>query len=108
MNEQNKIMQYCFYGGVLVFFVFALCYFGTSHIDRRRSEDSRARIIDSQNLNSELQRTIKDGQAKVDGTIRGLGSIEEELNRAECAITKCEQIIGTASERVQATNPQGK
>lgn len=108
MYEQDKSMQYAFYCGVVVFFVFACCYFGTSHIDGRRSEDARARISDSQNINSELQRATENSQAKVRGTIEGLGSAEAELNRAERSIERCQQILGTAESRAQKTDSSVK
>lgn len=101
-------MQYSFYLGVLVLFVFAFIYFSTSHIDRRRSEDIGARINDCQNLNSELQagnsrieQKVDDSKREIESAIRGLGNAEAELNRAECSITKCEQILGTAQSRTQ-------
>ena len=108
MNEQDKAMQYCFYIGVLVLFVFGLCYFSTSHVDTTGSERVRDGINNSQNINSELQRATENSQAKVRGTIEGLGSAEAELNRAERAIERCEQILRTAQSRAQETNTQTK
>lgn len=115
MYEQDKSMQYCFYIGVLVFFIFGFCYFGTSHIDGRRSEDIGARIDDCQNLNSELQagnsrieQKVDDSQREVESVIRGLGNAEKELDRAECAVDRCQQIIATAKRRTQEASKTDK
>lgn len=110
MNEQDKAMQYCFYAGVLVFFIFAICYFSTSNVDGRRSDDVRARIDDCQNLNSQLQagtgklqQATADSQREVEAAIRGLGNAEAELDRAERSIERCQQILGAAESRTQKT-----
>ena len=115
MYEQDKVMQYSFYLGVLVLFVFAFIYFGTSHIDGRRSEDARARIDDCQNLNSELQAGVgklqqkaDDSKREIESAIRGLGNAEKELDRAESSIRKCEQILRTAEQRTQSTSEKDK
>lgn len=101
-NHENK-MQFVFYLGVLVLFVFAICYFSTSHIDGKRSTDVGARINDSEAVNTELQRTNKVIQSEVEASIERLGSAEQELDRAENAIGKCEQILETARRRTQKT-----
>ena len=108
MNEQDKAMQYCFYIGVLVLFVFGLCYFSASHVDTTGSERVRDGINNSQNLNSELQKSVDDSQTKVRGTIERLGSAEAELNRAERSIERCEQILRTAQSRTQEKDTQTK
>lgn len=108
MYEQDKSMQYAFYAGVIVFFVFAVCYFSTSHVDTTGSERVGDGISNSQNLNSELQKSVDDSQTKVRGTIERLGSAEKELDRAERSIERCEQIIRTAQSRTQETNTQTK
>ena len=115
MNEQDKIMQYCFFAGVLVFFIFAMCYFSTSRVDGRRSEDTRARIDDCQNINTELQagteriqQKANDSEREISGVIERLGDAEKELNRAERAIERCEQILRTAQSRTQSTGEKDK
>lgn len=115
MNEQDKAMQYAFYFGVIVFFVFAYCYFSTSHIDGRRSEDTQARISDSQNINTELQagnsrieQKVDDSKREIESAIRGLGNAEAELDRAANSIERCEQILRTAESRAQETDKATK
>lgn len=108
MNEQDKAMQYAFYAGVLVFFIFGICYFGTSHSDGQRSDGVGARISDSQDLNRELQAGVENSKREVAGTIEQLGSAEQELNRAASAVERCEQILATAKRRTQETNKENK
>lgn len=113
MNE--KIKQEIYYMLILLAFVCAFCYFGTSHIDRRRSEDIGARIDDSQNINSELQtgtgklqQATNDSQREVEDAIRGLGNAEKELDRATSSIERCQQILGDAQRRAQKTDKADK
>lgn len=115
MNEKDKMLQYSFYLGALVLFVFAVCYFSTSHIDGRRGEDVGARIDDSQNINSELQdgnrklqQEANDSQREIEGVIRGLGNAEAELDRAASAIERCQSILETAKRRAQESNKTPK
>lgn len=115
MYEGNKTMQYAFCAGVLVLFIFGLCCFSTSHIDGKRSEDIRARINDSQNINTELQagteriqQKANDSEREISGVIERLGDAEKELNRAERAIDRCQQILGTAESRAQETDKTAK
>lgn len=108
MYEQDKTMQYCFYIGVLVFFVFAFCYFSTSSSDGRRSSDARARIEYSEKLNRQVQNGIENSKAKVSGTITGIGNAEAELNRAKSSIERCESILERAKQRTQETSSKNK
>lgn len=103
MNEKDKMLQYSFYLGALVLFVFAVCYFSTSHIDGRRSEDVGSRISDSQNINTELEKSNQSIQIEVRESVNRLGSAEAELDRAEAAIERSKQILENAKRRTQKT-----
>lgn len=115
MNGQDKTMQYAFYFGVVIFFVFACCWFSTSHVDERRSKDVGARIGDSQNINSQLQagterikQKANDSEREISGVIERLGTAEAELSRAERAIERCESILEGAERRAQSTGEKDK
>ena len=115
MYEKDKIMQYAFYIGVLVLFVFAFCYFSTSSIDERRSTDVRTRIEHSENLNQQLQagteriqQEVNDCQGEIGGVIQRLGNAEAELNRAAASIEKCQSILDGAKRRTQETDSSVK
>lgn len=108
MNEQNKIMQYAFYFGVVVFFVFACCYFSTSSIDGRRSNDVGTRIEHSEKLNRQVQNGIENSKAKVSGAVTGIGTAESELDRAAASIERCQQILERAKRRTQTTSEENK
>ena len=98
MNE--KII---FYLSAIAIFIFGAIYFGTSCVDRQGSNGDRDAVINSQNLNSELQRTNQRIQIEVRTSIDRLGTAEEELNRAEESIRKCESILERARARAQET-----
>lgn len=98
MNE--KII---FYLSAIAIFIFGAIYFGASCVDRQGSNGDRDAVINSQNLNSELQRTNQRIQTEVRTSIDRLGTAEEELSRAEESIRKCESILERARERVQET-----
>ena len=115
MYEKDKIMQYAFYIGVLVLFVFSLCYFGTSHIDTTGSERVGDGISNSQNLNQQLQagteriqQEVNDCQGEIGGAIQRLGNAEAELNRAAASIEKCQSILDGAKRRAQETDSSVK
>lgn len=105
MYEGNKTMQYAFYAGVLVLFIFGLCCFSGSYFDGQRSADVRTRIDDCKNLNTELQRTNQTIKSEIEESIERLGSAEAELNRATSSIERCEQILRTAEQRTKERNP---
>lgn len=116
MNEQDKFMQYAFYAGVLVFFVFAFCYFSArSSSDTTGNERVGYGINESKNLNTELQRQNKgieqkanDSAREVEGAIQTLGTAEADLDNAERAINRCEQILRTAEQRTRTRDTQTK
>mgnify|MGYP003316987034 CR=1 FL=1 len=108
MNEKDKVMQICFYLGILVMFVFAFVYFGPSHIDRRREQDARARIVNSEDLNRTIQKSVEDSKGKISGTVRVVGNAETELDRARVAIENCESILEGAKRRTQETGKEAK
>lgn len=116
MNEQDKAMQYCFYAGVLVFFVFAMCYFGSrGNTDTAGSAGVGHGIDASQTLNTELQRQnqgieqkVNDSAREVSGAIQTLGDAEADLANAERAINRCESILEAAKRRTQETNTQNR
>lgn len=112
MYDDKKIF---FYIGILVLFIASFCWFSTSHINGRRSEDIGTRINDSQNINTELQagteriqQKANDSEREISGVIERLGDAEKELNRAERAIERCEQILRTAESRAQSTDKEVK
>lgn len=115
MYEQDKTMQYCFYIGVLVFFVFAICYFGRGGTDGTGSTDAGARIDDSQAINSELQagteriqQKVTISQGEIGDAIKRLGNAEAELASATSAIESCERILETAKRRTQEKGKEVK
>lgn len=115
MYEQDKAMQYAFYCGVVVFFVFAMCYFGTSNIDTTRSERARDGIVNSESINTELQKGTEriqsqtaDSQREIGDAISRIGSTEAKLKRAEDAVAKCESILEGARRRAQEENQKTK
>lgn len=105
MYEGNKTVQYAFYAGVLVLFIFGLCCFSGSYFDGQRSTDVRTRIDDCKNLNTELQRTNQTIKSEIEESIERLGSAEAELNRAASSIERCEQILRIAEQRTKERNP---
>lgn len=105
MNDDKKIF---FYIGIIMLFVASFCWFSTSHVDTSGSERIRDGISNSQNLNSELQRATENSKAKVAGTVERLGNAEQELDRAERSIERCQQILGTASQRAQKADKTDK
>lgn len=103
MNEKN-----IFYLVAIGFFVLCFCWFSTSRLDTTGDERIRDGVVDSQNINSELQRATEDSKAKVAGAVERLGSAEAELDRAERSINRCQQILGTAVQRAQSTDKTTK
>lgn len=108
MNEQNKTIRYAFYFGVVIFFVFAYCYFSTSSIDGRRSNDVGTRIEHSEKLNRQVQNGIENSKAKVSRAVTGIGAAESELDRAAASIERCQQILEGAKRRTQETGEADK
>lgn len=108
MYEQDKTMQYTFYLGVIVFFIFAFCYFGSSGSDGERSDGVRARIGDSQTVNIKLQGTNKEIEDNIKGSIEQIGDAEKELDRAAASIERCESILEKAKRRTQEADEKSK
>lgn len=105
MYEGNKTMQYAFYAGVLVLFIFGLCCFSGSYFDGQRSKDIGEQLQTSQSLNSRLQKSVEDNKRTVDNSVRRIGQAETNLDRAEDLISQCEQILRTAEQRTKERNP---
>lgn len=101
-------MQYAFYAGVLVFFIFAIFYFRPSDVNRSGSSDVGARISDSKAVGAQLQGSNKEIESNVRTGIDQIGSAEAELERAAAAIGRCEQILERAKQRTQEANEKTK